>query len=583
MQPRLWISMVFLITFSAYFTAFFSVKKSDKKLNALLWLPLQLLLSYGLIALSCAVVNFILPINLLTVSVICAVWASVFWYLVLNKGQQRYSLKIYDALAFVIFVAIAVFYALSQFGGDLLPIYETSDPSVHMQNAIKLMQTQKLETMFFAPLINALSFELFGVIVSEVAYFKLFILTDIAFFALSGIMMYSAMALWAKNTKYKLCATFLAAAYMLGYPLNNMVFGFVYLGISITLIITLIAIVRCYLNDELNHNFSIFYMMILCFSISICYSLFVPLSFVSLLIVGIIRFAKQKKLFTLDFVFEQLKIFLIPSALFLWYVFLSKSGHSVSALSIDGYIYKDLYSNFFLLLPPTIFAVYRAIKKKTIGFTQILFILTFAAMICIFLLGLEGVFSAYYYYKFYYLLWAACFYLTYVAINELGEENLSFVVTSFACLATAFIVAITGMDAAIQDITLNFNPSSGAYKLFDIYHFNEGKIIENDNNERRQEWRQKLELYYYVCANDLNENNQVMIAANWQQTYWYEGITAQLTDIYYWHDPELTMQTIAQSDYVVVLYGSDIYEENKQYFSNLEVVVANDIGFVAKV
>lgn len=583
MQPRLWISIFFLIAFSAYFTAFFSIKKSDKKLNALLWFPIQLVLSYGLIALACAVINFVLPINLITVSVICTVLASVLWYLIFKKGRQKYFVKFYDGIAFAIFVGIAIFYGLSQFGSDLLPIYETSDPSVHLQIAIKVVQTQKLETMFFAPLLNALCFELFGVIVSEVAYFKLFILTDIAFFALSGIVMYSAMSLWAKNIKYKLCATFLAAAYMLGYPLNNMVFGFVYLGVSVTLVLVLIAIARCYLNNELNHNIALFFLMVLCFSISVCYSLFVPLSFIALLIVGVIKFSKRKKLFTLEFVFEQLKIFLIPTILFLWYVFLSESGHSVSSLSVDGYIYKDLYSNFFLLLPPAVFAVYRSIRKKTTDFTHILFLLTLVVMICVFLLGLEGMFSAYYYYKFYYLMWAVCFYLTYVAVSELGEENISFVVTSFACVATAFIVAITGMDAAIQDITLNFNPSSGAYKLFDIYHFNEGKIIENDNSARRVEWRQKLELYYYVHENNLNQDQQVLIAANWQPTYWYEGITAQLTDIYYWNDPELTMQTIAESEYVVVLYDSDIYEQNKNYFDNLEVVLENATGFVAKV
>ncbi len=582
MQPQLWISLFFLISFSAYFSSFFLLKKNDKNINAVLWLPLNLVLSYGVIAFVCAIVNFILPINLLTVSVICLVLAGALWYLIYKKGKQKYYFKVCDLIAFVVFIAIAVFYSYKQFGADLMPIYETSDPSVHLQMAINILQNQELHTMFFAPLLNALFIEFFGIFISEVAYFKLFILTDIAMFAISGIVIYSCMALWAKNTKYKLCAIFLSVAYMLGYPLNNMVFGFVYLGISVTLIVVLVAFVRCYLNDEFNHLFTVFSLMILCFSIALCYSLFAPPVFFALLFVSAIKFGRHKKLFTLKFIFEQLKIFLLPCALFLWYVLISKSAHSVSALSVDGYIYKDLYSNFFLLIPPAIFAIYRTIKKKEFGFAQMLLVILLIMMAGVLVLGLKGVFSAYYYYKLYYPLWAVCIYLTYIAIDELGEQNLSFVATSFACLVTAFIIAVSGIDVTIQNINVQFNPSSGAYRLFNIYQFNESKIIKTDNAERRDEWHKKLELYYYVKKNELDKNGQVHIAADWMQTYWYEGITCQPIDIYYWQNPALAIQTIKESDYVVVLYNSDMYNENKEYFESLEILLENSIGFVAR-
>lgn len=583
MQPQWWISLFFLVSFLAYFTGVFLLKKNDKKINAVLWLPLNLVLSYGAIAFACAIVNFILPINLLTVSVICLILAGALWYLIYKNGKQQYYFKVCDLIVFVLFIAIACFYGYKQFGADLMPIYETSDPGVHLQQAVSVVQNQEVHTMFFAPLLNALCFEFFGLFVSEVAYFKLFILTDIAMFALSGIVIYSCMALRAKNIKYKLCAIFLTVVYMLGYPLNNMVFGFVYLGISVTLIVALMAFARCYINDEFNHTFTVFSLMILCFSIALCYSLFAPPVFFALLIASAIKFGRQKKLFTLAFVYEQLKIFLLPCAMFLWYVLVSKSAHSVSALATDGYIYKDLYSNFFLLIPPSVFVTYRTIKKKEFGFAQILFVILLAMMLVVLVLGLKGVFSAYYYYKLYYPLWAVCIYLTYIAIDELGEQNLSFVATSFACLTTAFIIAISGVDTTIQEKNVQFNPLSGAYRLFNVYQFNESKIITNDNADRKEEWRKKIELYFYVKENNLDKDGQVHIAADWMQTYWYEGITCQPIDIYYWKDPILTMQTVKESDYVVVLYNSEMYNQNKEYFDNLEILLANSVGFVANV
>ncbi len=583
MQPRWWISVFFLISFSMYFTGFSFIKKNDKKINFVLWLPLNLVLSYGILAFICGIINIIMPINLITVSVLCALLGIFFWYKILKKGKQKFYFEWFDIVPFIICAMVAVFFAYNQFTGSLLPIYETSDPSVHFQMALKILNKQKLSGMYFAPLINALVIEFFGVFVENISYYKLFILSDIFMFLMSGVVFYSVTALNSKNIKYKLCATFLTVVYMMGFPLNNMIFGFVYLGISVTVILVLIALVKSYVENEFEHSFTVFCLMILCFSIALCYSFFAPPVFFALLAVGVFVFAKKKELITFKFVFEQLKIFLAPCIILLCYMFINRSTSGISALSVEGYIYKELYSDFYLLIPPSLFVVYKCFKDRKIRFSAFLLVFVILFMAIILPLGLKGVFSSYYYYKLYYPLWGICFYLTYLAIEEIGEKNLSLAVSSFACLVICFFIAVSGTNKKIQDINMQFNPTDDSYELFDVYQFNSQRIIEGDDTEKIAGWNSKFELYNYVFYNNLQSDKPVQIVADWQSTYWYEGLLNEPMEDYYWIDPEKAMRSISENDYVVVLKNSDMYIENQEYFDGLEKLFSNSIGFVARI
>ena len=196
-------------------------------------------------------------------------------------------------------------------------------------------------------------------------------------------------------------------------------------------------------------------------------------------------------------------------------------------------------------------------------------------------LGLRGVFSSYYYYKLYYLLWAVCFYLTYLAVEEIGEKNLSLAVSSFVCIAAFFIIAISGANKKIQDINMQFNPTDDSYELFDVYQFNSQRIIERDDTETIALWNSKFELYNYVIDNKLQSDKPVQIVADWMSTYWYEGLLNEPMEDFYWLDPEKAINSISQNDYVVVLKDCDMYIEHQEYFEGMEKLFSNSIGFVA--
>lgn len=586
MQSNLIISVIAILSFLSCFSGLIFLKKTEKSINLVISLPLQFILLYAAVAFACGIINLLLPVNLITVSIVCILMAAALWLLVYKNGRQRYSFRFIDAIAFLILIAIAGYYAYKQFGGALLPVYETSDPATHLKMAMNVVSSQRLTTMFFAPLFNAITIELFGFLVnSSIYYYKIFVLTDIAMYALSALLFYSLLASRAERIRYKLCAGFVTIVYMLGYPLNNMVFGFVYLGIGVSVIIALMHLSECYISGAYNHTLCVVALMLMLFAIAVCYSLFAPIAYFALLFVGVIKYFKQKRLFSWEFVFEQLKIFLLPSILAVYYLAFTGAGELTEAatLTIEGYIYRDLYSNFILLLPIAIFALYKSFKNKKTEYSSAIFIILILSVVVLLYLGLKGHISSYYYYKLYYPLWAVCLYMVFLAIKEIEEKNFALVVSSITAVSLAFIVAITGVNEKIQNINILFNPNSCAYELFDIYDFNSQKIIKDNNIEERGEWLQRIELYDYVENNNLKADDKVQLVDEWLYVFWYEALTNQRFEQYYWEAPEATMQSIKSAEYVVVNPRSEMYEQNKDYFDSLERVFENSLGFVARI
>ena len=196
-------------------------------------------------------------------------------------------------LCFLPIILVAAYFSIEQFGKGLYPLYATSDPGVHLKLAVHSMLKEKVAGMYFAEFFNSMVIEFFGVFVKFTHNYKIFVLIDAAMFMLSGVMFYCVTANLTEKTGSKIVAMIMAVFYMMGYPLNNMAFGFTYLGMAVTVLLLIIFLTEHYINHKLNKRFNVFALMTGCYSIAICYSLFAPVTFVGVFVSVAIVFIKK--------------------------------------------------------------------------------------------------------------------------------------------------------------------------------------------------------------------------------------------------------------------------------------------------
>lgn len=578
-------SILFTISFLCLFFGIYFFKKNAEKLNAVLWIIPSFFISLFYLAASFGIINlFKIPVNILSGSIICLLLAAVLWYFIIRKKLlQTFFFSLTDMICAAVIALTAAFYAVSQFGLALYPIYATSDPSVHLQMAMDIVNNGMLEKMFFAPMVNSLMIELLSFAVSATRFYKIFILSDILFFMISGLAFYSLAAERTSSVTKKIIALVLTFFYMICYPLNNMVFGFCYLGISVSIIAVIIMLIGNYGCDSYNQPFLIITLMTAMFSLAICYILFAPVCFIAGFIIIALHFLKRKKLFSLQHIIHQLAVFLLPLILSIYYFVFRSSDFSMMNLTNEGYIYRDIALNFLFLIIPLVIALTNAVKSKKISPSVIFFIILIIYMLATFLLMYKSAISSYYFYKAYYPLSLLCFSIIFEYIADLKKAEIHRPVCYILSVALLFGISELKIEERIKNKSPYFCDKTAIYNLFDIYHFNTDKIFSDSNDERSYEWDKRLELYDYTVDNCSPDNN-VYLADTWLNIYWYEAVTNQrFTGLYHWVNKDRFKEFIESCEYVVIIPESEDYKENTDIFeADYEKLFENEIGFVAK-
>jgi len=589
MAGILGVTVFAFVAYFVYISGLFFVKKTDNKLNGVLWGPIIFFLGICFNAFVVGVVNLVfIPITLFSVSVMNLISGIICWFFIIKNGTQDYFYSLCDLLCFLPIILVAAYFSIEQFGRELYPLYATSDPGVHLQLAVHSMLSEKVSGMYFAEFFNGMVIEFFGAFIKFTHNYKVFVLTDAAMYMLSGVIFYCVTATLAKRNGSKIVAMVMAILYMLGYPLNNLAFGYTYLGMAVTILLIIIFLTENYINNKINKRFCLFAMMTTCYSIAICYSLFAPITFVGVFVSVAIVFIKEKELISWKFVFEELKIFLVPCILAVYY-FIVTWGPGANAIESEGYIYRNLFANFVFLLAPLIIAVVHVIKKRENNEAVPMLIALLLWIGATFLLGLKGSISTYYFYKSYFILWAICFYLAFKAVLILEETAFAHIVAYIITPVLLLVVGTFDVEDKIRDRNILFSPDLYADRYFDIYHSSSDLILNDNELERRQAWRARIQLYDYAYENCMEDGQVIPLIDSWESVYWYEGIMGQ-KNVHWWEDKEGKLQEIENSSYILVIPNTEVYssgdafyEEYTQYFNSLEKVFENELGFVAKI
>ena len=176
---------------------------------------------------------------------------------------------------------------------------------------------------------------------------------------------------------------------ILGYPLNNLIFGFHYLGISI-----LITLILFYLIERINfkkkNQYLIISIILFSFSIFTSYYMFVPIAYGSCGLYYLYKWFPKKEITlkkSIKYIVVTLCIsFLIGLYMYILSKMLFSSGETTSGLStftLEGYIYRNLLGNIFILFIFSCYIFIKNIINKEINVFDISLIMTTIFMIII--------------------------------------------------------------------------------------------------------------------------------------------------------------------------------------------------------
>lgn len=574
------------------------VKKSDKKQNVLLRIILQLILftAYNIFI---AIVFLILNVKyeLWALSIVNVIISAINTYIICRKKEiQKYYIKFVDIAFLVILLIVVITIAITQYGIPFGIKYETTDPAIHFSSAKEFYETKELEWAGMMPgaFINTeILFDTFDIIVEEENFYYLYITFDLVMLYLMGAIFYLGITDKAQSIKKSIITMIFTLIFICGYPLNSMLFGYAYLSLGILYMTTLVAIGINVKNKELKFLPMCIEMFLIVFGIFFSYYFFVPVvysSFGLYILFDMIKNRKSKNvlsIFTKENIIKVAIILILPTVIgFCYFVLpgLLASGETIIGhIVTEGYIYRDLYSNFVLLAPLAIYYILYNLKNKKNSLSTVMSIISVIFTLYLLKKGLRAEVSSYYYYKMYFLLWILIVYMNIKAIFiMIDTKNEIFAYSITIVFIGILAVAYTGYDYKISNINILFNPSNSINSFANVFIFNKTKM----DSQSYIYTNEQLEAIKYLLDIS-NDKNNISVNGSALQMLWANSAwqITDSTDIHELQEPqELDINKWLEDEnekYLIFFDTSKEIEETtdkyKTIFKGVDVVILEKI------
>lgn len=495
--------------------------------------------------------------------------------------QERKVLA-FDAFSFFVLLAFVALCGCVQFGADFDLNFSSTDPGTHYWAARVVLDAGALNGMYFTHYIAALFIEVLDPCLMDGYTFRAFIVSELLFLLMSAWVAYSLMRFLVGDGRKLLCLV-MALLCTAGYPLNNLVFGFSYLGAGVTLLLTFACVKRGLVRFRKAVPWYLIVTIVETIALFITYSLFVPIAILSTALYLFARLdwwmIKHKMLSVGVGVFA---IALIVTGI----VLVVRSGFA-EGLSAPGYSFTDLCSSFILVAPVAVAGLVSLISHRKISAIDPvawLSISAIAATLVAFALCLLGVLSAYYYYKFYFVLWPCAFACAAYGLDGILKSNRAVFGAYAGVCCAVLVVSLSGIDKKLSEVRPDLNPAPMSECLTSLYSFNLSEMRSPKIPD------EEVELWVAASAFRESEDDYVPLLGSNIDVYWYEAETFQRCPqgnryYYFWLFDEdqcgqLLVDRLHEVDYCAVLHSQELPESVANCLAAGKRVFENEMGYV---
>lgn len=583
-------AVIYVVSTILLFILISLVKKNNQKLEITKTIAVILTLMLGYNTLCAYILNLInIPITLNALSIINAICSIVILAKIIKSREiQKYTVSKTNILVVLLFIAITTVIVHINFA-DLTKVrYVSMDAREHYKAAREFSENTSLSNKAkenntvgeaFMPMgyVNAgILFKVVEPYIGTVMLYKLFILFESFVYLLTGIMFYMLVEKYISKINSKIIAIIFSVIYVLGYPLNAWISGFHYLVIGILFIEAIIYIVSQIGRLELKYELII--MFVLNFGLILSYSLFCPFVYGAEFVYFIYKYRKEKiKLFL--FVLVPL---ILPGIIGVDYLIVPALGKVGASIALEGWLYKNLWSNFILFVPFAIYALYKNIRNKEFTFENILLLFLALYMVVLFIGTKTGKCSEYYFYKNYFILWMMIILLNIKGmLKTLEQQNGQYIVFAYTIIyLIVFSISVyTGKTYVLQ------KADDSLSKTMEIFTFNNTMI-----NAKNAEFITKDELTMYYEMEKIIQNNwrkydnQILFVTDPTPERWIQSLTGYKNILF--DDKQYAIENLQQENYqyIVTFENKNTYQNMKKYINveNLEVIYTSNIGKIYK-
>ena len=281
-----------------------------------------------------------------------------------------------------------------------------------------------------------------------------------------------------------------------------------------------------------------------------------------------------RKIFTGKNVIRMLSIFLIPTVLGLLksVANLKELSGDDAGIARDGGCYTDLYSNFLLLIPFAMLGGYFLWTRKESGYILPVLFVLLGFMAVMFLGGMLGRVSAYYYMKNNSLLWLYLWVLTAEAVYAMLEKS------RLAVAFVLFFAAILGITIYVEPEIMRRNGrfiSVSGMNTFHVVYFNRTFYLNDGPLED-----DLIELYKYVYDNCGDKDT---VSVNGEvKNGWFTALKKKKKRFCY-GGPDDYKALIDENTGYVCAGVSGEYEVVKELLTPYPVIYENSAGRIYKI
>ncbi len=613
-------SIMYIVSVIILFMMTILVKKSEKEIDVIKTILVSMMLYLCYNTFVCYVFTYTnIPIHLGSLSIVNILVSAFMAWQIKKKGIQKYQFDKKDILVIVGILLLVFVLSAIDFGIPFNIKYLTTDASVHYGVTYRFYQSDtlllkakedKTEMMPGAYSNVGIWFKVLEPFVGEMNFYKIFIAFDMFMLAMSGILLYITIKQYAKHHITYAIAIIVAILYMLGYPFNNMLFGYFYLPLGVLIISTILLVMESFEQEEMKKIPQITALFLLCLELFLTYYLFVPAIYGAIFLFYILHFycesnkvpgnlthrlclcggsgsyKKHGKIMNKEMIIYTMVTLILPSICGFFYTILpsfqnANSIKATSQIALEGYIYRNLFSNLLLFIP---FFVYYFKKQAKINFHMLL---TWCLVIymCILYLGTrKGLVSTYYFYKTYFVMWLVMLYGFYRGMVH-TVENTKYGKWITGLYITLYILIMVFM---LSHTTVNINKSTDTHEkitdVMDIYGLNKTILLKIGVDYTPQE----LKILNNVKQNQLPlQDNNTLIIGNQRQEYWFYAMlkyrfkenldyATTTTHIENWNN--------GTYEYLIYFKRSDYYNQYKDmlHLENTQVIFENETGAIIK-